>query len=383
MNSTISLLKNKLTIALIIYGSFSSSTPDEFGLPEAFIGFLLVWYCCERLHPAYILKRMSSYTLIFLMIFPLFVALAFGNKFSDVIRDAIPFVFMFFSFVFVYDKEIINEERPAVFGLCVAGTLFAIRHFLSISSEIGDVGTRSVFSGMDYFIMDPAVLFASMIGFTGTFLSSGISLARFAFAFSFSITAFGIVSMLLRGQLALGVINVLPSFLQKSVRHVFLFPFLFVICIVFFWPVLVQYVDVLSAKTDSTGFLNSRDAEFLDVYLLMAKTPSLLITGIGWGGVIDTVASGGEVRYTHNSFLYFLLKGGLLCLLCYVFLIYRILLGFKIGTLLTAPVLRATYLVVVFNLFLEPGYKMLSMGVLLYILNIKLKTNNVNGGSLV
>ena len=383
MNFLLDSFKNKLTLALVIYGSVGSSTPDEFGLAEAVIGFLLVWYCFERLHPAYILKSFTCYVLFFLMLYPLFVAFAFGNSPSDVIRDVIPFLFMFFSFSFFYNKKILSEERFVVFGLCVAGTLFATRHFLSIINEIGDVGTRSVFSGMDYYIMDPAVLFASMLSFAGMFISNGMSFGRLAFAFSFSITAFGMVSMLLRGQLALAVINSLSELFQKSARCILLLAVFFVISMVYFWPVMVEYVDVLSAKTNSTGFLNSRDAEFLDVYLLISKTPSLLITGLGWGGVFDTVASGGEVRYTHNSFLYFLLKGGVLCLLCYIFLIYRILFGFKVQYLLTATVLRVAYLVVVFNMFLEPGYKMLSMGVLLYILNINLKKKYIIGGSLV
>ncbi len=364
-------LRNKLTLALVIYGIIGSSTPDEFGIAEALIGLLLIWYCLERLSISKLFISFKFYALIFLISYPLLIAIIFENDFVNIFRDLIPFLFLFFSFIFAYNKKVLHEENSIVFGLCFAGTLFAIRHLMSIASEIDDFGTRSLLGSMNYYIMDPAVLFSSILGFSYAFTLSGFNFARLIFFFMTMITSIGIFSMLLRGQIALLVLNLFASYLQKPILLLLFFLTLLVCFGIYLPPGIGEYFNILLSKTSETGFLNSRDKEFLDVFRLFIQEPILFFTGLGWGGVFDTVASGGEVRYTHNSFLYFFLKGGIFALVTFLFLIHNSLFRLSFKSVLRSHLLRACYLVLIFNFLLEPGFKMLTMGVLLHIINMQ------------
>jgi hypothetical protein len=362
----------------IIYGLYGFSTPDDFGMTELILGCLLVYFSLSRFRLQKDTKAVGIF-FIFLLVYPLLIAFIFQNPSGDIGRDVIPLLFLFFGVLITPNKISELDFGSCKTGVLVIGIFFSLRHLLTIVERLDEIGYRSVYEGNDYFIMEPAVLFSALyltLKASQSYFKSEYTKALL-YTIASSIPIVGILSILLRGQIGLIVIaNTLYALINtksNQARKILLisagFITIWLIVDLFDLNLLTNIGDALAMKTLESGFLNQRDSEFLDVFRLFASDFTLLITGTGWGGFIDTVASGGPVRYTHNAFLYFLLKGGLFGLTAGTWLFLYIYKSSKVEMArFVQPTFVSSLLTSIFNFVLEPGFKMLSLGFIIIVL---------------
>ncbi|MGA7750995.1 MAG: hypothetical protein WCA63_12720, partial [Gallionella sp.] len=99
-------------VMILIYAFFSSSTPDEFGIPEAFIGLLLLVFVGSRVAilslGGFLLQRQNAvpsvayWCFMVMMLVPSgWGLLVNGNTLSNYFRDAIPLLYLFLPIFFV------------------------------------------------------------------------------------------------------------------------------------------------------------------------------------------------------------------------------------------------------------------------------------------
>ena len=89
--------------------------------------------------------------------------------------------------------------------------------------------------------------------------------------------------------------------------------------------------------------------------------------------MVDAFSTGDFVRYTHNVLLYFVLKSGLIGLIvgliyCFKFVLVLFNVYFNRKSAVNGPVILGISNVLFLELFLEPGYKMFSFGLVLTVL---------------
>lgn len=389
-----------LFIVLIsIYAFLSSSTPEEFGLPEAVMGLLLLGFVGARgamlSMGGFLAKRQKGvpsvayWSFLALALVPsVWGVLVLGNQLSDYIRDVIPLLYLFLPIFFV--PQMINHreawQRLCIAALCVIGIAYSVRHFMSDAVGVAGLGQEIIFGDKNYFPMDPAVLFAAtfllasgLVKLTdGKWMQGTLRLMLGTVAFA------SLVGVLVRAQIFL----VLFSLLAVLVCHLLRYPRSFILWVIPLGAGLIfvvasadtNYLDTLfgliAAKSEHAGFLNSRDLEAQAVINNAMSGIGQLLLGEGWGGLIDNPAGGGVVRFTHNFELYALLKGGLIGLILialYSFLHVRNLArqGWRSWAqrdFQRLPLLLAIGNVLCVNLLLEGGYKIFSFGLVLTVL---------------
>lgn len=161
----------------ILQGGFSTSTPDNIGYIEVFIGFLLVLL----FNPVVIAisfrdvyARICAWDPMFLglivALFYFFIFISFHglvvneNELSDFIRDFIPLIFLLipmlgYSHLSIYDRASLNSQRLA-WGLFFLGLGYLVQYIMSEDFNIYDVGARLMIGdSTDNILQDPSVSF--------------------------------------------------------------------------------------------------------------------------------------------------------------------------------------------------------------------------------
>jgi len=382
-----------ITLALLTYAFFSSSTPDSLGVAEALIAFSLLalsgsWgyfvISGKALQHKNILEaNLYIVYLIFLYLLyvPLVVGLIRGNNLVDIIRDIIPFLYLFI--IIFFDPFMKKNKKKYlkifVLLLCIIGISFSIRHIGSIDN-LSTLGKSIIFGDMNYFVMDPAVLFASTFllnyGYIGLFLEKGlrkkaISLILFIAGF---VAFLSILGVIVRGQIGLVLFSLFLStifiFIKRPfVISIFIVPIILVFIVVFgeqianIWSLIVE-------KTSHTGVLNNRDKEFSAVMQMLSLSLDNLLFGQGWGGLITSPVAG-TVRFTHFSVTYFLLKTGLvgaILFVLFILILFKYLQIIFLNNIFYFSLALAGFNSLIINVFLEAGYKTMSFGLLVLIL---------------
>ncbi len=386
-------------VMILIYAFFSSSTPDEFGIPEAFIGLLLLVFVGSRVAilslGGFLLQRQNAvpsvayWCFMVMMLVPSgWGLLVNGNTLSNYFRDAIPLLYLFLPIFFV--PQMIHQraawQKLCVAALCVIGVAYSVRHFMSDEFGIAALGQQIIFGDKHYFPMNPAVLFASTFLLTSglvylfdrKWLNATLLLLLGVVAFA------SLIGMLVRAQIFLVLLSLIFVLFYQFLRYPRTLGFLLIpFCVLLIFAAtgletdsLDVIFDLIVAKTENAGFLNARDIEFQVVIANAMSGLDKLSLGEGWGGLIDNPAGGGVVRFTHNLEIYGLLKGGLIGAFfvgLYTVLNVRIFIREGWGRLVQQDIKRLPLLwaignVLCLNLLAEPGFKMFSFGLVLTVL---------------
>lgn len=397
-------------VALIsIYAFLSSSTPDEFGIPEALMGLLLVVFVGFRgatlslggflMHRQNAVPSIAYWSfLVLVTVLSLWGLIIRQNQLSDYIRDVVPLLYLFLPVFFVPQMTRHRDawQKLCIAALCVIGVAYSVRHFMSDEVGIAALGHAIVFGDSNYFPMDPAVLFASTFLLTsglvklfdGKWITSAAYLMLGAVAFA------SLLGVLVRAQIFLVLMSLLFILVVQSLRspRVLIFG-IAPLCAGLVFVVLATGSDfaeslfgLMVAKSESAGLLNSRDLEAQVVINNAMSSLDAMLLGEGWGGVVDNPAGGGVVRFTHNIEIYGLLKGGLIGSLfvgLYAFVNIRDYLKDGWRTLARLDILRLPLMLAIgnvlcLNLLLEPGFKMFSFGLVLTVLWLS-HSSPVNG----
>lgn len=302
--------------ALVLYGLFGSSTPDNVGWAELVTSLSLI---LSLNIPAFFSQTEDSNKPLFAMLvfgvsIPLLSGVLNANSLNLMMRDIIPFLFLllplFYGSLF-RDQKSLNRLILFIVFCGIAFSLRAVFEAMNLPFWFG-VNTQELF----YFANAPTVLFAAiyLVLKSGQKLLSGHLLNSLL---CLCLSLLPIIAMVLSmqraslGLLALitmaGVIMIVIKSPRKSVPLIIA---LFALGTIFH-PVITEIIHLLSQKTALVG-VNMRFEELIAVWSAVSETPLHLLFGLGWGGTFFSPAVEGiEVNYTHSLLSAMLLKTGL------------------------------------------------------------------------
>lgn len=315
-----------LLIALGLYACLSSPTPNNPGIIEIMIALLLIGACAPG--AAHILRNagqlnrlwiISGVVLLFYgLTLPLLIALLSQNDVGSVVRDVVPFLYLFLP-LFLGDLFLKNAARTRI--LCMAfaavGAIFAMRSLGDFYAVLSWFNTSTELA---YFANSPAVLMASCLSFylvmlwisspswsikplliyIGAIICLIVTLSAMALTLQraslgwFTISAIAIVSLMMWQKPSLkllcfvGLVGVL-IFLSQDLATLF---------------------SSLMEKTRLHG-LNMRVQEWEAVWLDVSDSPLSMVTGKGWGATFLSPATDMDrVNFTHSLLSAIWLKTG-------------------------------------------------------------------------
>lgn len=380
-----------LVLVFAIYGTFSSSTPDEPGLWEAILGILLILLVgfggfaamggeLLALRPAVPPYVVSAF--IWLFVAPTIVGvLVRGHNIGDYLRDLIPFLYLMLPVFLARNMKKYPEtwRNLIEWGLSFVALAFVLRFYLSVNDQ--DIWVVTIHGGMDYFIMDPAVIFSATF-LLATGLNFWYSARRVVATVTFLSGAFAYSALLaatVRAQIVMVFGAILVVVVLRVSRSPGRFsawaPLLAVTLSVLAFGDVMQWVSWIAAsiasKTDVAGLANMRDVEMLEILRHVSSGWHVLLFGDGWGAKLYLSTSSDEVRFAHNLLLYLLWKTGVLGLVAFSGMFYWIarhltVIGRRsLRDSRLLPLWFGCFNVLVIHAGLEPGFKMLSFGFVL------------------
>ncbi|MCB1559363.1 MAG: hypothetical protein KDJ50_10620 [Alphaproteobacteria bacterium] len=357
-------------VALLVYGFFGSPTPDAYGWVELLVGSFLIFSMGV---PNVREDGLFLFVMSVVAFVPMVVGFAHGHDIHDMVRDLIPFLFLF---LYPFYKDPIRELREGYYILIsIVGFSFSVRALMPYFDhfDISKGFQLGAPADLLYLANSPEVLFCALwclvcsfiaLFFKGNFpravlffvlalvpVLSMVFMAQRAGLASFVLVFGGMVFLLLRTY----PMRVLGAVAFLSVLAVFLGEYI------------IQIFDLLVRKTQLVG-LNSRVQEWDYVLELVFRDWSHAIFGYGWGMRFENPAVGGIfVLFTHSLLSALLLKTGVLGAgLVFTTLIFIVMKAFPV--LVTR---RALFLVLIFPLLISGGiyasYKSLGFGLILLV----------------
>ena len=373
-----------LFFACLIYGVFGSPTPDHFGMAELCVGGLLalsvgIGRARDVIYGrGYVRfwKSAGQALLVYGLVVPVIVAVVSGHGTRDLIRDILPFLFLFSPlFLLPLLRARPHYYRSFVFALIMVCLIFSMRSILMremIGCDIWCTDEQLYLENM------PSVLFACLIliGASISIVARGLTLKNMAlFLMLLMISALPLAAMIATSQrasvgaVALYVLFILAYFIYKMpVKGTNALIMLLIVGGIVNFS-LFSIFSALWEKTQNVG-LNMRPQEFEAVWDVVTRDPVTFLFGIGWGGQFESPAVGGlRVNFTHNFFSSMLLKTGCLgVMLCALYIagllerLARVVIRHPvIGLALAAPIL--------IDLTLYASFKSLDFGLVLLMIS--------------
>ena len=140
-------------------------------------------------------------------------------------------------------------------------------------------------------------------------------------------------------------------------------------------PAVGGALDLMLQKQERVG-QSGRVEEFVAVLDNAASSVPKMLFGEGWGGsMANPTGNGAKFRFTHNVVSYFILKSGLIgmvLLLFYLMWVCRLYFSsIKFLSGYSSSIYISIGVVLLMHLILEPGYKMLSLGMVFVLILIQ------------
>lgn len=303
------------------------------------------------------------------------VAAVSGHDMSAVLRDVIPFVFLFFPLFFATFFEKKPEYyRTTLFAVLSIGFLFGLRSLLMRDAALCGIWCTEE---LLYLENMPTVLFCALF-LTGTACARVMrragpkDLSLFALLIVLALAPLAAMAITLQraslGAFALYCGLIYLYLFYKRPWHALVLALCAFAAMTTVGMVFSRTIESLYAKTELVG-LNMRPQEFRAVWDVVSANPGALLFGIGWGGHFNSPAVNNlSVNFTHNFFTSVLLKTGLCGLL--------LSLGYMLGLVerLSRIVLRNPVLglalaaPVLIDLSLYASFKSLDFGLVLLLI---------------
>lgn len=363
-----------LFFACVVYACLGSPTPSALGWPEILVaGLLIISVGLGNARDAVLgqgpqlWRRAGQIFFLYGLSVTTLVGVLSGHGAASMMRDIIPFVFLFlplFLGVLIAKKK--ENFQVLVTGLVIIGLVFSAR---SLASEDQDK--------LLYLENMPSVLFSALLllGLAFARLMQGITIRNIVIALCFWAAA-------LLPLAAMVAVHQRASLAAAGLYFAILFMFFFIknprrasvsalAALLFALGVGISFaglVAMISDKTAAVG-LNMRPQEMAAVWNIVISDPATFLFGIGWGGHFHSPAVGGvNVNFTHNFFSSVLLKMGL----CGVVFALAYILGLLqqlSQALMRTPVLGIAIAAPVFiDLTLYASFKSLDFGLMLLMI---------------
>ncbi|MFK7840148.1 MAG: O-antigen ligase family protein [Bdellovibrionales bacterium] len=370
--------------AVLIYALFGSPTPDHLGWVELIVGMLL---CVVFLKPAIVLLRNNKpdypFWVMFGFIFLLFGlcvgligAAVSGASFNNVIRDVLPFGFLFLPLLLIeYARSEVFSRAYFIVFICL-GLCFSLR----ATAPLWGFSDQFRYDFLYYLGNSPAVLFAALFtfGFAIMKLMRGFDVRSIFIAFVCFFASFAcVLPMIMTSQRAsllavviyVGVVFSL-GFARAPRRMMLLIVVFAFILFNFFSSMLHGIYNDFIEKSRMVG-ANMRFEEWQAVWSEISSHPLSLFFGVGWGTHFSSPAVADvEVNYTHSLLSAMLLKLGLLgFVMCGAYIGGLIVFLFRHarGHVILIFAIMAPLLI---DVFLYAAYKSFDFGLLLGMISV-------------
>lgn len=370
-----------LYASMIVYGCFSSPTPDHIGIAEIIIALLLCMSIRLSHFASDSIQIFLFVSLGYGLIIPLITAFVNGQDAADIIRDLIPFLYLmiplFLGWIGTYDPQ------RFLMVLALIGISFSFRTIISYQPVLmtPSLWGKGPPADLLYLANSPEVLFSALycLGQGGKFImergtrSTGVVLLACSLlpmvAMALMMQRAGIGSVVIYIMIAIGFV----------LYHRPKWGMIFMISIFFFaviaWNVVGSIFSMIEHKTEIVG-LNARAQEWSAVFDILFRDWTTCLFGEGWGGRIESPAVGGlNVNYTHSLISSLLLKTGLIgafiillgCLAPVLRSIWRIVSTKQMAGFHALISLGAAIFPLTISVFLYASYKSLGFGLILLV----------------
>jgi len=373
-----------LVCACMIYAVFGSPTPNNVGVIELLVGGLLALSIgAGRVRDVFMHRYKSRFWksagqlfIIYGLSVPLLIGVISGNNLTVMLRDIIPFLFLFMPmFLLPLLRARPYYFRSILLAILMVGLLFSLR---SIMMRFYGRCFIDCPDELLYLENMPTVLFTCllMIGAAMSFIMRGLkfkNIAVFVILIALSLIPIAAMASTLQraslGALAFYIVLIQGYFFYKSPRRATILLIIGVITALIINISFSSLFTSLLDKTQSVG-LNMRPQEFFAVWDAVSANPMTFLFGIGWGGQFYSPAVGGlSVNFTHNFFSFLMLKTGLIGVMCCIAYIAgllerlsRVILKNPVfGMALAAPIL--------IDLTLYASFKSLDFGLVLLLIS--------------
>lgn len=413
-----------LCTALVLYGLFSSPTPDNPGIFEALIGVclliaigkqqLLNWCSGAVLWQPHSWREWIAF---YLILVPTIIGLLSGVTLADIIRDVIPLGYLFLPLLIINLPN--NGDKLLAISLFICGAAMGLRYWLITDSWPLDWHHLKAGDDYLYLPLEPAVMFTAIAGpvwvlralnlnrphpeesgisqspgkiriidqslkhpsppaFSASQDERGIKIHKrkyrwlFPFAIYGSLLAFGAMSgMLMRAALGLSLLSIgaytLYQF-RKRLGILVIFGIIIILVSYLFAPDLfVKLWEKLATKTENVG-LNTRDDEFAMVLSALDQSPLTLLFGQGWGSTVTSPAvANTAVRYTHSMISYFGAKTGIIGLAFILIYLFNMIKSLGRILKIQPEIVIAALPTIILGFTLYTSYKYLTFGITLLL----------------
>jgi len=327
-------------LSFLIYGSFSSPTPDSPSWAEFSIFLFLALSFggyASKIFISY--QRPWQWAGLALLVYGLSIPTIMGGAINNnmplvIVRDVIGFIFLTLP-LFMFPFLQANEKRNDIllWGALFIGLAFSLRVLFV------DFSFTTSRQNLLYLANSPLVLFSALYFTLSAYslLIKRYSLAHIGRAGLYGFIALlPLLAMFIDFQRASFIAvffalttMMITNFYRKPIRVILSF-FILLLIAVIGYELGQTIINSLITKTAQVG-LNMRLQELTAVWEQISVSPFTLLLGHGWGAEFESPAVGNlPVAYTHSLISYMLLKTGLigLCLtFIYMALIFEKLIS--------------------------------------------------------
>jgi len=380
-----------MVIAVLAYACLGSPTPDTLSWVEVFVGGVLVFAVgvaafrhvffsfSEGRHVGawFVVGQMF---LIVGLVSGVCGALVSDASFMAIMRDVLPFGFLFLPLFLLGLNKRLGFERIYLTAFLCLGVIFALR---AGGAGVGGAFMPSFIAGGEalyYLGNSPAVLFLALFGLGCAMevLSRGVGVRSLVVAvICLAGCAAAVLPIVMTAQRAsmaaivvYGIVVFGVLFMRYPRRMLFVGTGFGVFVAFAFGGFLLDAYEGVVSKSSLVG-ANMRAEEWAAVWGQISQHPLTLIFGRGWGAFFASPAVADiEVSYTHSLLSMMLLKIGVLgfglCVLYIGALFLALLRCFRGGEVLVLA-LAAPLLI---DVFLYAAYKSLDFGLLLGMISV-------------
>ena len=393
-----------IILIFILYGLFSSSTPDNISYVEIIIGLLLVLLVgldgfSELFKNSNFNKQIVSIpnvvkiSFFYLFFFPTFFGLLIKeNDLGNWLRDIIPLLYIFLPIFLIKQINVIPKKLfiSILISISIVGVLFSLRFYIGATGSIKDIGQILIIpSNRDNIIQDPAVQF--FLSFTSCASVWFLLEKKFLISFAIFLLSFLPWSVTLasisRGPIALTFLSIIILILYyffkiKNKSSTILVLILIITILITFlennsFNVIRNSLRLLIEKNYEFGF-STRDLELYVVINSINFSLTNFFFGHGWGSLIE-VSNSIILRNLHNIFLYFIYKTGIfgfISILIYFLWIIRLVFLIKFQNKIITLILISLLNPILYTSQLQPMYKSLTFGTLILLIPLMYNLKN-------
>lgn len=374
-------------IFILIYGTFSSPTPENLSFIEYICGFLLLLLIFISQITLY--EKKLDYLFLFSIIFYLYYliiptvkAISLNIKFFDYFRDfvAINFFFLFLFFYNVAKKDPYKLIKKTTNFICFLGFAFALKYLYLVRNEIINFSYFTA-GNTEYYSADPSLLFASVYSIAEAvryYIKKKRIYFLYIIFFIFTYLPLLLTGFRLQSTLCLMTLMLVLIFYFfyrpiKTLKIAIFFALIFLL----FYSYFLKIFNLLIFKHLELGFNN----RFQELQIINNLNIDEIIFGLGWGVLIETPLLETPVRFVHNYFIYFFSKTGIfgLIIATFIFLFsFYVSISKCLKSLISLSNLKnnnffsinlAILSCLIYVFLFSGAFKSLTMGLLLIIVN--------------